>query len=180
MAASQSTKGEHGLVCWETYPSPYYTDTHRRFRAHCRAFVEKEVLPHIDKWSQDGDIPKSFYQKCYKSGLYSRCKRAFSQQQQQKKDPFLSIIFNEEFARAGAAGLLSAGWIHGLVVGPVLINGTPEQADLMRDVIKAEKFASLCVSEPGAGSDVKNIQTTARRDGDYYIVNGEKYWSFVF
>lgn len=88
----------------------------------------------------------------------------------------MTIIFYEEICRAGSGGLLGAGWIHYVAVGPILLFGTPKLRQMIEPVMRAEKFASLCISEPTAGSDVRNITCKAVRQGDHYIVTGEKYW----
>ena len=59
------------LCNWEDQKSPYYTDRHRRWRKYVRNFVTKEILPKIDKWEKNEEIPTSFYKKLYDAGLYS-------------------------------------------------------------------------------------------------------------
>ena len=99
------------LISWENDDSPYYTEKHKQFRVLCRNFVDKEVIPYIDKWSKDGDVPKEFYKKAYHAGLYSRLyPKAFGgtpidDDLRSAIDMFYFFIFNEEFCRAGAAGL---------------------------------------------------------------------------
>jgi len=90
----------------------------------------------------------------------------------------MNIILYEEISRVGSGGLIGAGWIHYVSVMPVLLFGSPALKNKMKSVIRAEKFASLAISEPTAGSDVRKLKCTARLDasGENYIVNGEKYW----
>lgn len=167
------------LVDWENQMSVYFTDSHRRFREHAKNFVDTELLPYIDKWEKKGDVPREFYKKAYNAGLYaSMYPKEFggTPWEDKKYDEFHKIIFYEQIARAASGGLLTAVWVHGIAVPPVLAFGKKWQKELYRDVVTADKLAALAVSEPRAGSDVRNIYTTAVKEGDNYIVNGEKYW----
>ena len=180
------------LVDWENYESPFYTKRHKLWRAHVRSFVNQHVVPNIDKWEKSRDIPPEFYRKAYKAGIYSTFypeeyggtpfEEGMDEEEknkpfEEKIDPFMNIIMNEEMTRAGSAGLLGAGWIHYVAVAPILLFGNDKLKEMIAPVIRAEKFASLCISEPNAGSDVRNITCKAVKDGEgNYIVTGEKYW----
>jgi len=83
----------------------------------------------------------------------------------------------DEFARLGGGSVLGQLGINSLALPPVINYGTQRIKDLvLKDVIQGRKNCSLAISEPTAGSDVANIKTTARREGDFYIVNGQKKW----
>ncbi len=85
------------------------------------------------------------------------------------------MILTEELARAGSGGLIASLMSHGIASPPVMHAGTPEQKErFLAPVLAGEKIAALAITEPGGGSDVANLRTTARRDGDHYIVNGSK------
>lgn len=181
-----------GCLCnWEDQASPYYTDRHKRWRKHCRTFVDKEILPYIDSWEKKRDVPTSFYKKLYDYGLYAAFypkeiggtpfeweKLPKSKQSGREHDPFMGIILNEELCRSGAAGIIGAGFIHGICVAPVLLFGNEKLQKLMLPCVRAEKFISLAISETQAGSDVRNITTKAVKDPKTgnWIVNGSKYW----
>lgn len=167
------------LADWENQTNPYFNDSHKRWRAHCKAFVDSELLPYIDKWEKAGSVPREFYKKCYEAGIYSTgypAKYGGTPWEGKVYDEFYKIIFYEQIARAASGGLLTAVWVHGIAVPPVIHFGTPEQKEMFREVITADKLSALAISEPRAGSDVRNIYTTAVKEGDNYIVNGEKYW----
>jgi len=168
------------LVDWENHGSPYYNDHHHAFRKKCKEFVTKEILPQIDKWERQSDIPKELFRKCYEKGLYAffyeKQYGGTPVQDNMIHDPFTLLIWYEEFARAGSGGLLTSILVHGIALPPVLTFGSKEQKELIREVIEAKKFACLAISEPTAGSDVRNIKTVAKKDGDYFLVSGEKYW----
>eukprot|EP01084_Bolivina_argentea_P277026 472799_1 len=184
MPSKKKSQKPTQLVNWEDLPSPYRKPIHVRFRKYCREFVNKEIKPNIDKWEKQRDVPQSFYRKCYKAGLYSPIYpkqyggTPFEDNDDSQHDLFMSLILYDEVTRAGSAGLIGAGWIHYVAVMPIIIFGSDYLKDLIRPVIEAEKFASLCVSEPTAGSDVRKLKCTAKLDatGENYIVNGEKYW----
>jgi len=91
-------------------------------------------------------------------------------------DIFHDIIWLDEIARLGGGGLTNGFTIYTMACPPIFIWGSDELKEKVKAVIKAEKFISLCISEPTAGSDVANIRTTATREGDYYILNGQKKW----
>ena len=171
------------LVDWENHSSPYYSEEHHEFREKCRLFVDKEILPKIDKWEKQGGLPKEFYKKMYSAGLYSFLYEpeygGTPVSSSLQHDPFLLLIWYEQICRAGSGGLITSSFVHGIALPPVLTFGTKEQKELIKPVIKAEKFAALAISETTAGSDVRNIKTVGKldpNDNDYWIVNGEKYW----
>jgi len=166
------------LVDWENQTSPYFNDSHRRWREVCKKFVEAEVLPYIDKWEKAGTVPREFYTKAYEAGVYAHDypKEFGGTPFEGKDDVFHKIILYEQICRAASGGLLTSVWVHGIAAPPVLHFGTLEQKQMFAAVVKSEKLSALAISEPRAGSDVRNLYTTAVKEGDNYIVNGEKYW----
>ena len=90
-------------------------------------------------------------------------------------DAFHAIIVSEELARCGATGISSSLMVHGIGLPPVVHYGSEEMKQaVIPAVLSGDKRISLGITEPGAGSDVANISTSAKRDGDHYIVNGSK------
>jgi len=168
------------LVDWENQPSPYYNDSHKRFRAYMKKFVDEEVLPYIDKWEKQGDIPKAFYDRCVEYGIYAQLypKEYGGTPFEGGIDQFHKIIFYEQLCRAASGGLQTATFVHAIAVPPLFAFGNKMQKQIGRDIIEGKCFSALAISEPRAGSDVKNLYTTATPDasGENYIVNGEKYW----
>jgi acyl-CoA dehydrogenase len=87
----------------------------------------------------------------------------------------MSIVTTQELARPGAGGIPASLMIHGIGAPPIARVGAPAlQARILPPVLRGEKIIALGITEPGGGSDVANLRTTARRDGDHYVVNGEK------
>jgi len=169
------------LVDWENQPSPFFKASHSRYRVFMAKFMDEEVLPYIDKWEKNGDVPLEFYRRAYEKGVYAMHypkEWGGTPFEGKPQDQFHKIIFYEQFCRAASGGLLTSAFVHGIAVPPVLAFGNKMQKELIKEVIMAKKMSALAISEPRAGSDVKNLYTTATLDasGENYIVNGEKYW----
>lgn len=157
-----------------TRASPYYSAEHELFRDQVRRFVVREIEPHIAAWDEAGRVPREFFKTAAQAGLL-----ALGYPEELGGTPVpdyhYQIIFHEELARTGSGGIIPAVWVHGIACPPIIAAGTPEQqAKYVRPVLAGDKIAALAITEPGGGSDVANLQTTARRDGDDYIVNGAK------
>jgi len=169
------------LVDWENQASPFYTAHHKRYRDYLGKFVDLELLPHIEKWEKQGNIPMEFYKTLVKYGLYAQFyPKQFGGTPFEGKhmDAFHEIIWYEQMCRAGSSGVLTSTTVHRIAVPPVLAFGTEEQKELCRSILTCDKLSALAISEPRAGSDVRSIYTNAVLDdaGENYIVNGEKYW----
>lgn len=153
---------------------PYYNPEHELFRDQVRRFVAQEVAPHIDAWDEAGEVPKAFFKTAAEAGLL-----ALGYPEELGGTPLpdyhYHIVFHEEMARAGSGGIIPAVWVHGIACPPIIAAGTQAQKErFVRPVLAGDKIAALAITEPGGGSDVANLQTTARREGDDYIVNGSK------
>ncbi|MES1945110.1 acyl-CoA dehydrogenase [Salinisphaera sp. PC39] len=154
--------------------SPYYTDEHEAFREQVRRFVEKEIEPHIDAWDEAGRVPREFFHTAAEAGLLGL---GYPEELGGVPVPdyFYHLIFQEELARAGSGGIVPAVWIHGIALPPIVAFGTPAQKErFVSPVLSGDKMAALAVTEPTGGSDVANLRTVARREGDHYVVNGSK------
>ncbi|MEQ8798160.1 MAG: acyl-CoA dehydrogenase family protein [Salinisphaeraceae bacterium] len=154
--------------------SPYYTADHELFRDQVRRFVAREIEPHIHAWDEAGRVPREFFRTAAEAGLL-----ALGYPEELGGTPVpdyhYHIVFHEEIARAGSGGIIPAVWIHGIACPPIVAFGTDEQKNrFVKPVLAGDRIAALAVTEPGGGSDVANLQTVARRDGDDYIINGSK------
>ena len=90
-------------------------------------------------------------------------------------DVFDGIVVSEELCRCGSIGIPASISTHGIALPPIVAHGTHEQKEkFVRPVIEGKRKAALAVTEPGGGSDVANLKTTAVREGDHYVVNGNK------
>jgi len=164
-------------------PTPYYNDSHRKFRAACRAFVDEEIIPNVEKWEAAGEVPITAFKKAGDVGmLLASCGWPEGvpglPERPEGFDAFWTLIYYDELSRCGSGGVvwgLTGGF--GIGLPPVVHYGSDElKARVAVPCLRGEKRIALAVSEPGAGSDVANIETTAIEDGDEYVVNGTKKW----
>jgi acyl-CoA dehydrogenase len=138
-----------------------------------RRFVETEIAPHATAWDEAGTFPRELYRKAAAVGItgtgYPEALGGTP------ADGFFAIGAAEEIARAGCGGVQASLGSHGIALPPIVAHGSDElQRRVVPPVLAGEKIAALCITEPGGGSDVAALKTTALRDGDHYIVNGEK------
>ncbi|MDC0716876.1 acyl-CoA dehydrogenase family protein [Nannocystis bainbridge] len=153
---------------------PVLDDADREaLRGTLRAFIEREVLPHIEAWEEAGSFPRELYHRAGELGLLGL---GFPEDLGGSPGDSTSlIILCEEFARTGSGGLIAGLFSHGIGLPPIVNLGTDaQQRRFVPDVLAGRKIAALAVTEPSGGSDVANLKTTARRDGDSYVVHGSK------
>ena len=153
--------------------SPYYTEEHATFRATLRRFVEREISPFIDDWDEAGECPRDLYEKAAAIGLLGL---GFPEEYGGiPGDSFFRIVIGDELARAGSGGLTASLMVHTIGTPPIVAMGSEAlKQRVVPQVLAGEKISCLAITEPGGGSDVANLQTTAKRDGDHFIVNGTK------
>ncbi|MEU5759324.1 acyl-CoA dehydrogenase family protein [Nocardia sp. NPDC047648] len=150
------------------------TPERRELRATVRGFVEREILPYLDGWERAGEIPRELHKKAGALGLLGV---QFPESAGGSGgDGVDAMIVCEEMHQAGASGGLFASlFTCGISVPHIIASGNAEQIERwVRPTLAGEKIGSLAITEPGGGSDVGHLTTTARRDGDHYIVNGAK------
>jgi acyl-CoA dehydrogenase len=151
----------------------FFTAEHEAFRASLRSFVQREIEPHISAWEEAGSVPLALHRKAAAIGLlglgYPDALGGTP------GDIFYSLISGEELARPGAGGVQCALGTHQIALPPVRDTGSAAlQQRVIPPVISGEKVAALAITEPGGGSDVAALRTTATKEGDTYVVNGEK------
>jgi acyl-CoA dehydrogenase len=153
--------------------SPFYSAEHEAFRDVIARFVAKEIEPFANEWDEAGEFPRALYRKASEIGLLRlNFPEAVGGV---PADRFYLIIAAQELARAGTGGVIASLLSHTIGSPPIAKLGSPElQRKVLPSVLSGEKISALAITEPGAGSDVANIKTTARRDGDHYVVRGEK------
>ena len=153
--------------------SPFYTEDHEAFRDVMRSFVSREIEPYASQWDEAGEFPRELYQKAAAIGLLAlgfpeECGGV-------PADQFMKIVASQELARAGAGGISASLMSHTIGSPPIARAARPEiKARVLAEVLSGRKISALAITEPGGGSDVANLRTKARRDGDHYVVNGEK------
>lgn len=156
-----------------TVRSPYYTAEHEAYRDSLRRWVASEVEPFAADWDEAGSFPRELYRKAAEIGLipmgYPEAYGGI------EADLFYLIIGAQELARPGVGGLPASLLSHTIGTPPIARNGSPElKARVLPGILAGEKISALAITEPGGGSDVAALRTTARREGDHYIVNGSK------
>ncbi len=154
---------------------PPFGEQHEELRQSVERFVLKEIAPHVDEWEAAREFPRELYSRCAELGFLGL--KFPERYGGQGGDHLHDAIWVEELARSGGSGGVAAGLnAHASIALPPIFNfGSEEQKQRwLVPGIAGEKIGALGITEPGAGSDVAGITTTARRDGDRFIVNGAK------
>jgi len=157
-----------------TKPNPrHYTPDHEAFRTTVRRFVEREIIPNAAEWDEAGGFPRELYGKAAAAGLLGV---GFPEEYGgTPADHFYRLILAEEMGRSGSGGTAASLMSHTIGLPPIVAGGSDElKARILPGVLAGEKISALAVTEPGAGSDVAQLATTAKRDGDHYVANGSK------
>ena len=130
-------------------------------------------MPFADAWDEAGEFPRELYKSASEVGLIGLgYPEEFGGT---PSDPFMGIVTSQELARHGCGGINASLMSHGIGLPPILAIGSDElKARVIPPVLAGEKIAALAITEPSGGSDVANLKTTARREGDHYVVNGSK------
>jgi len=155
-----------------TKPSIYEPE-HEDFRKTARAFMEREVVPFHPQWEKDGIVPRELWLKAGEAGLL-----CFDVDEAYGgpgiSDFRFNAVLHEEMTRVGASG--PGFFVHTDIIVPYISHlGTEEQKQRwLPGCVSGETITAIAMTEPGAGSDLQGIRTTAVRDGDDYIVNGSK------
>jgi len=154
-------------------PDRYFSGAHQAFRQSLRAFVAAEITPNVEAWETAGRLPRDLYRKAGEMGIQGVL---FPEEiGGSGGDFFMQVVVSEEIARCGAGGVCASLGSHSIGIPPVVKHGSAELRDrFAAPVIAGEKIAALAVTEPGGGSDVAALRTTAVRDGDHFVLNGEK------
>lgn len=155
--------------------SPHYDDTHEAVADTVRAFVTREIMPHVEAWEAAGELPRELHRKAAEAGVlglgypehYGGAGEGF--------DVFHSLVQSEELCRPGAGGIPASLMTHGIGLPPILAMGSEDlKQRIAPAVLAGEAIICLGITEPGGGSDVANLKTRAERRGGAYVVNGEK------
>jgi len=156
-------------------PSPHLNDSHEAWRRTVRAFVDREIVPHVNEWDEAGAFPRELHKKAADAGLIGLGYPEKYGGVSDGVDIFHSLIASEELARAGSGGLVAGLMTHGIGLPPIMALGSDAlKQRIAPPVLAGDKLIALCVTEPSGGSDVANIKAKAVRQGGDYIVNGEK------
>ena len=155
--------------------SPYYDETHEAVAQSVRRFVEREVAPNIDCWEEERQLPRALHKKAAEAGILGLSYPNEYGGHGDEFDIFHSLVQSEELARPGAGGLSASLMTHGIGLPPIFAAGSEEmKRRIAPEVLSGDKIIALGITEPSGGSDVANLKTTARRQGDHYVVSGQK------
>lgn len=152
-----------------------FTEQHEQFRKTVRGFAEKELAPHLEEWEEKEIFPAhEVFKRAGELGIFA------AHYPEDKGglggDYWYSVAKSEELPRSGLAGVTMAMLVQSDMATPVIGDlGTKEQIEeFLAPALRGEIVAALGVSEPAAGSDVAGIRTVAKRDGDDYVISGQK------
>lgn len=178
----------YGDPLWyQRFNSPYYRDTHKQWRSYVRKFVEENIISDMHRWKNKPRPPADLMLKMGSAGLLAACVGKIPRSLLPAEvsalipkdfDAFHELILYDELARCGSPSVFAA-LTNGVAIGLPAILSFGSDALKQRiapDVLLGKKYISLAISEPQAGSDVAGLVTTATREGEYYIVNGNKKW----
>ena len=153
--------------------SHYFSADHEQFRAALRDFVAREITPFVDAWDEAETFPRDLYRRMAALGTTGV---GFDEALGGTPgDVFMKIVMAEEMARCGAGGVCASLGSHTIGLPPVAIAGSEAlKQRVIPPVLRGDKISALAVTEPSGGSDVAAVKTRAVRDGDHYVVDGEK------
>jgi len=155
-------------------PFPPWTEEHTRVRQMVRDYAERELAPHRHEWDKAEHFPREVFDQLAALGLLGiRCSPEIGGL---GLDWWTTVAFIEGLAHCRNAGLMMSVLVDTDMATPIIHEiGTAEQKEeFLAPTIRGEKIAALGVSEPGGGSDVAALRTTAKKDGGDYIINGSK------
>jgi len=152
----------------------YFTEEHEVFRASFKDFLQKEVVPHIDKWEKTGTIERFIWKKFGEMGYFG-----LSTPEEYgglDLDLFYTVIFLEEMQKINSGGFAAAMWAHEyLAMTHLNKEGNHQQKEkYLVPSVEGDMIGCLCITEPFGGSDVAGMRSTAIKKGDKYILNGSK------
>jgi alkylation response protein AidB-like acyl-CoA dehydrogenase len=152
----------------------FFTEEHEQFRQGFRNFLQKEVVPYIDKWEKDGAVERFIWKKMGEMGYF-----AINQPEAYgglNLDLFFTVVFLEELQRINSGGFAANMWAHAYLAMTHLKEEASEEIKqkYLTASIAGDMIGCLCITEPFGGSDVAGMRTTAVKNGDSYIINGSK------
>ena len=156
-------------------PNPHIRPEHEEWRSQLRRFIDREVAPFAEDWDEAGQIPDELWPRAAEVGLLGLGYPEIYGGIAEGIDCWHQWITNEELNRIGVGGIPASLMVHSIGLPPVLNWGSERmKAEVAPPVLAGRKHISLGITEPGGGSDVASLRTTAQRDGDHFVVNGSK------
>lgn len=151
---------------------PVFREDHEQFREQARRFIDREIVPHLHAWEAEGIVPKSLWIKAGEAGLL--CSTVPEAYGGAGGDFGHSAVMIEELARVNATAV--GFTTHSEIVAPYIVAyGTEAQKQRwLPKLVSGEMVGVIAMSEPGVGSDLRNMRTSAVRNGESYTINGQK------
>ncbi len=154
--------------------NPFYTPERTAFRDTLKNFVATEITPYVDAWDEAGEIPWELHARIGALGVWG-----FGIDEKYEglgfDDCFMRAAYNEELAQCGAGGVGAALNGRMISIDPISRLASADIKDrVLANIVSGRKGSSLGITEPGGGSDVANLKTTAKRDGNHFVLNGSK------
>lgn len=154
--------------------SMYFTEEHEAFRASFKDFLQKEVVPHIEKWEKTGTIERFIWEKFGEMGYFG-----LSTPEEYgglDLDLFYTVVFLEELQKINSGGFAAAIWAHEYLA---MTHLNEEASELIKQKylapsVEGKMIGCLCITEPFGGSDVAGMRSTAIKNGNSYVLNGSK------
>ena len=156
------------------FPRKFFSEDHEIFRDATRRFIENEIVPNHAEWEQQGIVSRELWNSAGENGLL--CCTVPEEYGGPGGDFLHSVVVNEELAKVGATG--PAFPLHSDIIVPyILAYGSEDQKrNWLPKVVSGETVMAIGMTEPVAGSDLQGIQTKAERDGNHFVLNGQKVW----
>jgi acyl-CoA dehydrogenase len=154
--------------------SMYFTEEHEAFRASFKDFLQKEVVPHIEKWEKSGSIERFIWKKFGEMGYFGLLTP--EEYGGMDLDLFYTVIFLEELQKINSGGFAAAMWAHEYLA---MTHLNKEASEVLKQKylipsVEGDMIGCMCITEPFGGSDVAGMRSTAIKQGDTYILNGSK------
>mgnify|MGYP001353107482 CR=1 FL=1 len=150
-----------------------YSSDHELFRSNARRFFREELEPNIDQWEADGVLPRAFWEQAGALGFH--CCGIPEKYGGPGADFLYNMVLSEEVGYAIGGASIGFSVSSDIVSYYLLHNGSEEQkAQWLPKMVTGESIAAIGMTEPGCGSDLKAVRTTAVREGDEYLINGQK------
>lgn len=154
--------------------SIYLTPDHELLRDQVAKFIAREVEPHADQWEEQGFVPREVLRRMGEAGLFGLMYE--SAYGGAEADALTNLVFAEALSQSTYAGFIITVLVHTDMASPHLhhAGNAAQKEKYLKRAIRGELICAVAITEPGAGSDVAGIRTTAKRDGDHWVINGTK------
>jgi alkylation response protein AidB-like acyl-CoA dehydrogenase len=148
-----------------------FDEEHALFRDQVRKFFDRQLVPNLDRWEEEGIVDRDFWKKCGDAGIL--CPQVPEAYGGLGLDYRYNAVVGEELAYAGSSAGITLQ--SDITVDYIIHYGSEEQkARWLPGMVSGEVISAIAMTEPGAGSDLQGVKTTARRDGNHYVINGSK------